>query len=171
MNKKQLKKIRRAKLLKKKQHISKNIISSEAIREIMKSRIELYSAPANDGMTQRIVTLNELKVLNQESEDLGYNRGLLWDEFLKEMKKGFNEIGQYLGADVHTTFLVPLMVHEHKGGEKCDKHIRCEVFSDYFIQGFLTLDVAWDSFMELRTINVPVAKQAISEYRKFGKVA
>lgn len=152
MNKKQLKKIRRAKLLKKKQTISKNIISLDAKRAYMKERVDFYSAPSdNQEFTDKIVSMNELKVLNQENEDLGYNRGLNWEVFSEEMIKGFKKMDAWVGGDYNTLILKPIMYHEHKDGVPCEQHIRCRIFTDGILDG-LYIDLPIERVKNLRTI-------------------
>lgn len=94
----------------------------------------------------RVANLALLKKINKKSIDKGYNRNLHWDVFKRDVLKA-------AGKDTSVLFyLYPLMVHEHKGGQKCEPHIRCEIDVSPYLNTFLTIDVPLEMYNSLMTL-------------------
>jgi len=104
-------------------------------------------------MGTKIVDLKTLKEINKDSIKKDYNRNLEWKVFQSALMKSMNERKDVVWRGMKTNvLLVPLMIHEHKKGEKCEPHLRCQVFTDN-CEGFLmTLDVPMDLFDSLMDV-------------------
>ena len=100
----------------------------------------------------KVASVNELKKINQQSIDCDYNRNLQFDAFYKTFKKKMKKQGLWSGDSKTNVVLRPLMVHQHKGSEPCEDHMRCEVFTNNALP-FLTLDVPFPSLNRLLTVN------------------
>ena len=103
---------------------------------------------------EKVVTLRELNKINNQSIEAGYNRNVYFDVVFNKMKETLNtpkSDGTWRGMNTRT-FLVPLMVHNHKGGEKCEAHMRCEIYTHNAIMGMVFLDVPMDTFNSLTCI-------------------
>ena len=66
--------------------------------------------------TMRVATTEQLIKLNDDAIREDFNRSMD-PEVLKDMA---DPDGKHV--------LIPLMLHEHKSGVRCDPHIRCRVF-------------------------------------------
>ena len=64
----------------------------------------------------RVITLRQLKEINNESVACGYNRNIWFNEFSKKLKESMyrlkGELGTWRGMKTRV-MLEPLMVHEH----------------------------------------------------------
>ena len=101
----------------------------------------------------RVVSIENLKGVNQDSIDCGYNRNFRWTNLYKVMKKKFKKGGFWSGDKTSYVLLRPWMVHSHKGGVPCEDHLRCEVFTNYLVPGTLVLDVPYETLDELPTVS------------------
>lgn len=94
------------------------------------------------GATARWVSSSQLQEIHRHSVKANFNR-LLNDGVLKRLEPQ----GKHL--------LCPRLIHEHRGGEACEEHIRCEVY--LAIQGkpdpaIGMLDIQMDDFFEATPI-------------------
>jgi len=104
-------------------------------------------------MEIKIVDLKTLKEINKESIKKDYNRNIEWGLFQSALMKSMNERREVVWKGMNTIVaLVPLMIHEHKKGEKCEPHLRCQVFTDNCVGFFVTLDVPMDLFDSLMDV-------------------
>ena len=98
----------------------------------------------------RWVSLKTLRVLNKESVDNGYNRNLWVKVFEKGLKEVMDKSEKVSWKGLKTQVcLIPLMIHEHKGGEPCEPHVRCLVGTGGYLDGEPTLDVPMEMFVGL----------------------
>ena len=100
----------------------------------------------NSTPNYRVVTLNELKALNDLSMGYGLNCNLNFETYVEHLEKAMKaEKGlQWCGMDTKVT-LVYLMWHDYPDGAA----VRCQVFSDGLVPGFLKLDVPEMSYFQL----------------------
>ncbi len=140
MNKKQLKKIRRAKLLKKKAKHMK----------VKRSFSELSSDGRND--TAKILTISEFEKVNQASINAGLNRNIYFDVFKRDIQKAFKKSNKctWVGVDYNSILLIPFMVHV---GMHDKPHMRCELFTMNLIDGFNLVDIPMELFKSLKSVN------------------
>ncbi len=100
----------------------------------------------------KVVSLAELKTINKESIDKGYNRNLEMKLFTQALKtamyEGNGENGCWRGMKTKV-MLVPLMTHNHKSGVECEPHLRCHVEEMGLVSPNLTLDVPFSTFNDL----------------------
>tara|TARA_B100001057_G_scaffold409312_1_gene423919 strand:- start:104 stop:553 length:450 start_codon:yes stop_codon:yes gene_type:complete len=100
----------------------------------------------------RALLLRDLKNINKHSTKLHYNRTLKFKSLFDALKTAFNKHEELVWRGMNTRVLLnPLMIHEHKRGEKCEPHFRCSVFTHNLLSSFITLDVRTDVFAELLT--------------------
>ena len=100
----------------------------------------------------RLALLRDVKSINKHSIKLNYNRTLNFKKFFNDLKIAFNKDENVVWRGMNTRVLLnPLMIRKHKGGEKCEAHVRCEVFTDNMLKGLITLDIALDVYEELMT--------------------
>ena len=98
----------------------------------------------------KIVDLRTLKSINKASIKKDYNRNLEWKVFQKGLMKSMNDRKDVAWKGMKTcVILSPCMIHEHKGGVKCEPHVRCEVFTDGCLPAMITLDVPQEMFISL----------------------
>jgi hypothetical protein len=140
MNKKQLKKIRRAKLLKKKAKQMK----------IKRKFSELSSDGRND--TAKILTISEFEKVNQASIDAHLNRNILFDVFKRMITKAYkkSEKTVWVGVDWNSILLIPFMIHL---GMHKEPHMRCELYTMGLIDGFNLVDIPMELFKSLKSVN------------------
>ena len=101
-------------------------------------------------MENKIVNLRTLKEINETSIKKDYNRNLEWNVFQSALMKSMYEREDVVWRGMNTYVgLLPMMIHEHKNGVRCEPHVRCEVITDNCINGFVTLDVPMDLFHSL----------------------
>ena len=119
-------------------------------------------------METKIVNLKTLKDVNNASIKKDYNRNLEWKVFQSALMKSMNARTDVCWRGMKTNVaLIPRMIHEHKKGVKCEPHVRCEVFTDNCLRGFLTLDVPMDLFNSLKRNRVSKSMpHNIGEYLK-----
>lgn len=94
----------------------------------------------------RVVTLGQLKELNDLSIDHGFNCNLYFETYIEHLEKAMKaekEL-QWRGMDTNV-LLVYLMWHDYPDGAA----IRCQVFSDGLVPGFLKLDVPEMKYFQL----------------------
>ena len=89
----------------------------------------------------RMISMNELKRVNGISISEKFNRNINFPLFYKLFKKAMKVRGMWHGNKNTHALLVPLMIHEHKGGEVCEKHMRCEIYTDGCVNEILTIDL------------------------------
>lgn len=110
-------------------------------------------------MEIKIVDLKTLKEINKESIKKDYNRNIEWGLFQSALMKSMNERREVVWKGMNTIVaLVPLMIHEHKMGEKCEPHVRCRVDTNYCLSDFLTLDIPMDLFHSLMGVETYMEK-------------
>jgi hypothetical protein len=110
-------------------------------------------------METKIVNLKTLKDVNNASIKKDYNRNLEWKVFQSALMKSMNARTDVCWRGMKTNVaLIPRMIHEHKKGVKCEPHVRCEVFNDNCLRGFLTLDVPMDLFHSLMCVETYMEK-------------
>ena len=100
----------------------------------------------------RLALLRDVKSINKHSIKLNYNRTLNFKNVFDDLKIAFNKDENVVWRGMNTrVLLIPLMIHEHKRGEKCEPHVRCFVFTHNLLSSFITLDVRTDVYAELLT--------------------
>lgn len=140
MNKKQLKKIRRTKLLIKKARQMK----------IKRKFSESSSDGRND--TAKILTISEFEKVNQASIDAGLNRNILFDVFERMITEAYKKSEKivWVGVDWNSILLIPHTVHV---GMHDKPHMRVEIFTMGLIDGFNLIDVPMELFKSLKSVN------------------
>ena len=113
-----------------------------------------------EGLLQyRVVSLRTLRVLNKESVKRGYNRNLWIKEFEKDLKEKMNKSPDVSWRGLKTeVLLIPVLIHEHKGGEPCEAHIRSQISTG----GLLSepfLDIPIEMFEDLKVITPDIPKR------------
>jgi len=109
---------------------------------------------------RKIVNLAELKTINKETIELGYNRKIDMHLFSQNLKKamyeGKGKFGYWNGMKTNVT-LVPLMEHNHKNGVECEPHLRC------LVDGLChqtVVDMSYSTFNELTDVTEYLKKVA-----------
>jgi hypothetical protein len=98
----------------------------------------------------RWVSLKTLRVLNKGSVAKGYNRNIWVKIVEKALKDAMDKSETCSWRGLKTSVcLVPLMMHEHKGGEPCEPHVRCCISTGGYLDCDPTLDVPMELFTEL----------------------
>jgi hypothetical protein len=94
----------------------------------------------------RVVTLSQLKALNDLSMDNGFSYNLCFDTYVEHLKKAMKAKKglQWRGMDTKV-LLVYRMWHDYPNGAA----IRCQVFSDGLVPGLLKLDVPEMTYFQL----------------------
>ena len=112
----------------------------------------LLDGLSSDGSinTAKILTISELKKVNQASINAGLNRNIKFDVFKRDIVKAFKKSSEleWVGVDYNSIMLIPFMVHV---GMHDKPHMRCELFTNNLIEGFNLVDVPMELFKSLRT--------------------
>ena len=101
----------------------------------------------------KVVNLAELKTINKESIELGFNRNIDMKLFSQNLKtalyEGKGHFGIWKGMKTNV-MLMPVMEHNHKNGVECEPHLRC------LVDGLChqtVVDMPYSTFNELTDVN------------------
>ena len=96
--------------------------------------------------SDRFITLENLKLLNEQSISHGFRYNLDFDTYLEHLRAAMEAEDELQWRELDTeVILVPLMWHDYPQGGA----IRCQVFSDDLVPGLLKLDVPIATFYQL----------------------
>ena len=151
------KKKNRQKLIKKianikRNNISKRIKSNEIQIQNMLSVVNQLKV---DGRidTAKVLTIDELEQVNQKSIDNGYNRNVEFSSYKKVLVKGMraDKSITFLSTRCNCIYLVPTLIHNHKGFKRCEQHIRCWVVTESVPEcSYVLLDVPMSDWLKMR---------------------
>lgn len=96
----------------------------------------------------RLVSLRQLKAINKNSIQLGYNRNICFTDYCSALKADCIATKQPVWHGLKTVILLePLMVHTHKATVRCEPHIRAQIWD--LEQRMLFVDVAMSDWTKL----------------------
>ena len=108
----------------------------------------------------KVVDLRQLKEINKQSIECGYNRNIEFSKFTKSLREGMQNAPKKGGSwsGMKTKVVVqPLMHHSHKGGQECEVHMRC--FVDTPVTPAFIIDIPMNVFNLLMSLEVTLGLQ------------
>jgi len=98
----------------------------------------------------RKVIWQDIELINKFAEKNGYNRQVDLGKLKKELKKAIESMGY---DDFESIFFVAsaILLHQHKGGEECEPHMRISIFLPEV--GSAIIDCDLDLWRSLETID------------------
>jgi hypothetical protein len=101
-----------------------------------------------DNHNIRLASLRQLKAINKNSIQLGYNRNIPFTDYCSVLKADCIATKQSVWHGLKTVILLePLMVHTHKATVPCEPHIRAQIWD--LDQRMLFIDVAMSDWTKL----------------------
>jgi hypothetical protein len=101
-----------------------------------------------DNHNIRLASLQQLKAINKNSIQLGYNRNIPFTDYCSVLKADCIATKQSVWHGLKTVILLePLMVHTHKATVPCEPHIRAQIWD--LEQRMLFVDVAMSDWTKL----------------------
>ena len=101
-----------------------------------------YADHLNFDKTPRIITWDDVKLINKTAEKRGYNRLLDLAKLKKAIQKNWKEEMEKIKFPA-----TPLLIHEHKAGESCEKHMRISIYFPKDNHAILDCELyLWNSF-------------------------
>ena len=115
--------------------------------------------------TIKAVNLHELKKINKNSIREGYNRNIYFTRFkmdlMSEMKKDPTMFGHWSGMETKVC-VQPIMIHEHKGGVKTQKHMRCMIQTTFDDLNPI-IDITMSDYNRIKDYEIHTAKEVSKE--------
>ena len=92
--------------------------------------------------TPRVVTWEDIKLINKMAKKRGYNRLLDIAKLKKAIQKNWKDEMEKIKFPA-----TPLLIHEHKAGEPCEKHMRISIYFPKDNRAILDCELyLWNSF-------------------------
>ncbi len=115
--------------------------------------------------TIKAVNLHELRKINKNSIREGYNRNIYFTLFKKdlmnEMKKDTSKFGVWSGMETKVCVL-PLMIHEHKGGVETQPHMRCMIQTTFNDMSPI-IDITMKDYNRIKDYDIDTAREVSKE--------